>query len=223
MRKLVATVAVQGLMAFNMPALFSRLHQLEWYGGTLRSWVESMDLTEGATILEIGCGPGELALDMARAGYQVTATDKSEKMLNRARKNALHGVTFQNADALHLPFENDHFDAVIAASLLNVIADKNALLMQMARVTKPAGKVSVFFPTPKFTPERMMQFSKENQLDAFQSASFELWASKAPKLESTQAEKLFSAAGLKNCTSKTYLAGMLCSLTGNARASDPQV
>jgi ubiquinone/menaquinone biosynthesis C-methylase UbiE len=66
-------------------------------------------------ILDVGCGTGRHALELAKRGYSVTGVDLSENMLNRAREKALDlgvQVDFQVADARNLQFEDD-FDLVI--------------------------------------------------------------------------------------------------------------
>jgi ubiquinone/menaquinone biosynthesis C-methylase UbiE len=66
-------------------------------------------------ILDVGCGTGRHAIELAKRGYSVTGVDLSENMLNRAREKAIDtGVQldFEKADARNLPFE-DEFDLVI--------------------------------------------------------------------------------------------------------------
>jgi len=68
MRKLVADITFRGLAIANAPGLFARLHQFDWYGGTLRGMIEWRNLPNGADVLEIGCGPGGLTRDLANMG-----------------------------------------------------------------------------------------------------------------------------------------------------------
>ncbi len=66
-------------------------------------------------ILDVGCGTGRHAMELARRGYQVTGIDLSESQLNRAREKAEQAkvkVDFQKHDARNLPFSND-FDVAI--------------------------------------------------------------------------------------------------------------
>lgn len=67
------------------------------------------------TILDIGCGTGRHAIELASRGYTVTAVDLSESQLARAKEKArLAGaaVTFMQKDARHLDFD-DQFEVVI--------------------------------------------------------------------------------------------------------------
>lgn len=66
-------------------------------------------------ILDVGCGTGRHAIELAKRGYHVTGVDLSEKMLKRAREKAAEsgvGIDFINADARNLPFQGE-FDLVI--------------------------------------------------------------------------------------------------------------
>ncbi|EDN68303.1 methyltransferase [Beggiatoa sp. PS] len=66
-------------------------------------------------ILDIGCGTGRHAIELAKRGYTVTGIDLSESQLNRAKQKAQAekvDITFQQADARHLQFSNE-FDLAI--------------------------------------------------------------------------------------------------------------
>lgn len=66
-------------------------------------------------ILDIGCGTGRHAIELAKRGYNVTGIDLSESMIKKARKNAKKyklDVDFQIADARKLDY-NDSFDLVV--------------------------------------------------------------------------------------------------------------
>jgi len=66
-------------------------------------------------ILDIGCGTGRHAIELAKRGYNVTGIDLSESMIKKARENAKKynlDVDFQIADARKLNFE-DQFDLVV--------------------------------------------------------------------------------------------------------------
>jgi 2-polyprenyl-3-methyl-5-hydroxy-6-metoxy-1,4-benzoquinol methylase len=70
---------------------------------------------KSATILDIGCGTGRHAIELAKRGYSVTAVDLSAAQLDQARLNAAAAnvtVQFVEADARHLDYSNQ-FDVVI--------------------------------------------------------------------------------------------------------------
>jgi len=69
----------------------------------------------GLKILDIGCGTGRHAIELAKRGYQVTGIDLSESMLQKARINAKRQhvqVTFEQHDARKLPFTSE-FDVAL--------------------------------------------------------------------------------------------------------------
>jgi len=106
--------------------------------------------TESA-ILEVGCGPGHLATQLAQIpGATVTATDIDPKMIERAVANAERTLPvaaqprFEAADVAHLPFEDDSFDLVVSTFSMHHWADPEAGLAEIARVLKPSGAVLIW-------------------------------------------------------------------------------
>jgi len=217
MRKLVADITIRGLAIANAPDLFARLHQFDWYGGSLLGMIERLNLPNDASVLEIGCGPGELTRDLSKMGYRVTGIDRSRSMIHRANRGETSPgmVDFLQADALNLPLENGQFDAVIAASLLNVVSDRAGLISEMARVTQSNGIVTAIFPTPLLTRNNASTFAKNRGLPMFQSAAITAWAAMSTKLKEDDVISIFENAGLKSMKIDTALGGMLSSVTGN--------
>ncbi|MGH2807935.1 MAG: class I SAM-dependent methyltransferase, partial [Actinomycetota bacterium] len=81
--------------------------------------LELLRLPAEARILDVGCGPGRHALPLARAGYQVTGIDVSERFLqiarDRANEQGIGGgsLSLFHVDARAMPFDHE-FDAVLA-------------------------------------------------------------------------------------------------------------
>ncbi len=100
-------------------------------------------LPRGARVLEVGCGVGYDAAVLVKAGLQVTATDISMGTLVRARKDIEpHGrAAYVVADADHLPFAGQSFDAVFINASLHHLPDPRTALREMARVARPHGLV----------------------------------------------------------------------------------
>jgi SAM-dependent methyltransferase len=76
---------------------------------------QEIDFKRSSRILDIGCGTGRHALELARRGYSVTGIDLSESMLAKARLKAQQAslpVEFVQSDARTLPFVNE-FDLAI--------------------------------------------------------------------------------------------------------------
>jgi len=99
-------------------------------------------------ILDIGCGTGRHAIELAKRGYKVTGIDLSESQLKRAEQKAkdknLH-VDFQRADARNLEFANE-FDLVImlcegAFSLMETDEMNFSILENATKALKNKGKI----------------------------------------------------------------------------------
>jgi SAM-dependent methyltransferase len=108
-------------------------------------WIfDHFHLPPYARILELGCGPGWLwldNLDRIPPGWQITLSDISSGMLERATHN-LEGrrpFQFRVIDAQSIPFGNETFEAVIANHMLYHVPDKSAALAEIHRLLKPAG------------------------------------------------------------------------------------
>ena len=99
-------------------------------------------------LLEVACGTGISTRHLANrlpAGSQIIATDLNEPMLAHAAKmnHNLQGVTFSQADALDLPFDDTGFDAVVCQFGLMFFPDKAKGMDEMTRVLKPTGVLAL--------------------------------------------------------------------------------
>jgi demethylmenaquinone methyltransferase/2-methoxy-6-polyprenyl-1,4-benzoquinol methylase len=124
------------------------------------------ELGAGDSALDICCGTGDLALELAgRVGPEgrVVGCDFSEPMLDLARqKSAERGVgsvRFEWADALELPYDGDRFDAVTVGFGARNLADLDRGLLEMARVLKPGGRAVVLEITQPTKPPLSTFFS----------------------------------------------------------------
>ncbi|WP_165919512.1 class I SAM-dependent methyltransferase [Promicromonospora sp. AC04] len=106
-------------------------------------------LLSDMTLLDVGCGPGTVTVDLAERLTQgsVVGVDASDDVLESARGLAdAHGtknISFEHANAYELPFEDNSFDVVFAHQLLQHLSDPVAALREMKRVAKPGGFVAV--------------------------------------------------------------------------------
>ncbi|MDO5678466.1 MAG: methyltransferase domain-containing protein [Propionibacteriaceae bacterium] len=107
-------------------------------------------LRPGMSVLDVGCGPGSITLDLAAAvageGARVVGVENTSAPLELARRNAAQRgdtlVEWELADAYGLPFEDGTFDVAHAHQVLQHLADPVAALREMARVTRPGGLVA---------------------------------------------------------------------------------
>jgi SAM-dependent methyltransferase len=125
---------------------------------------DRLRLPAAARILDLGCGAGRHAFELYRRGARVVAVDWSASevvgvrdMFDAMREagevpaEARAGVA--RSDALHLPFPDAVFDAVVAAEVLEHIADDTRAIAELARVVKPGGTIVV--TVPRWWPERV--------------------------------------------------------------------
>ena len=106
----------------------------------------------GGSVLDLGCGTGELADAIATAGMRPTGCDISPEMLRRAAAADPSGTidwVQLDPDWRILPFEAETFDAVVAASVLEYVDDPVAVLRECCRVLRPGGVVLCTVPDPR--------------------------------------------------------------------------
>jgi 2-polyprenyl-3-methyl-5-hydroxy-6-metoxy-1,4-benzoquinol methylase len=105
-------------------------------------------LRPGLDLLDVGCGPGTLTVDLARrvAPGRTLAIDVVAAPLAEAREHARAEhveVTFEVGDGYALAADDGSFDVVHAHQVLQHLTDPVAALREMARVTRPGGLVAV--------------------------------------------------------------------------------
>jgi demethylmenaquinone methyltransferase/2-methoxy-6-polyprenyl-1,4-benzoquinol methylase len=104
----------------------------------------------GSRALDVATGTGDLAIELASRGAEVVGSDFSEGMLDVARRKA-PGLTWEQGNALALPYPDASFDAATVGFGARNFADLDRGLREMTRVTKPGGRVVVLDIT---TPQR---------------------------------------------------------------------
>jgi SAM-dependent methyltransferase len=110
-----------------MPEWWEEFFDRAWQDVQLGSWTDddnrvaadrierALHLGPGADVLDVPCGDGRIALELAARGHRTTGVDITERFLAEARANAERrslDVRFQHGDMRDLPFEGE-FDAVV--------------------------------------------------------------------------------------------------------------
>jgi demethylmenaquinone methyltransferase/2-methoxy-6-polyprenyl-1,4-benzoquinol methylase len=115
-----------------------------------RKTVAAMELPEGARVLDLATGTGDLALMIAglHSDAHVVGSDPSKRMLEvgieKVTRSGLGDrVELEVGDAQALPYENDSFDGCCIAFGIRNVPNRSVALAEMARVTKPGGRVAV--------------------------------------------------------------------------------
>jgi SAM-dependent methyltransferase len=154
---------------------------------------ELAGVQRGQRALDVGCGPGSLTSELvARLGAEaVAAVDPSEPFVIAARERH-PGVDVRLAAAEELPFSDAEFDVALAQLVVHFMADPNAGLHEMARVTRPGGVVvaCVWDHAGRRGPLSLF-WTAVRQLDPQAEDESELAGARAGHLA-----ELFEAAGL---------------------------
>ena len=95
-------------------------------------------------VLDVGTGPGTVAIAMAMLGHEVTGVDLTSGMIRKARKNAAArglDIRFLTTAAGELPFADGSFDAVISRNLTWALPEPEETFRQWRRVLRPGGRL----------------------------------------------------------------------------------
>jgi ubiquinone/menaquinone biosynthesis C-methylase UbiE len=113
------------------------------------SFVDKLCLKGGERVLEVACGTGRdsqiIAKRLGKTG-QLFCQDISPDMINKCIErlgDADTKIEFSLANAVHLPFEDNYFNALYSFGALGEFSDIKKSLKEMVRVTKPGGKIVV--------------------------------------------------------------------------------
>jgi SAM-dependent methyltransferase len=117
---------------------WSRRVALEFLG-----WIS---VPPGARWADVGCGTGGLTRGILSCNpHSVAGVDASEGYLAEAcRAIGDRRARFSRADATALPWAGSSFDATVSGLVLNFVPDHPGMVGEMARVTKPGGKVAAY-------------------------------------------------------------------------------
>lgn len=123
------------------------------FGGITTTYMRACKALRGGRVrvLDAGCGVGGSSRHIARkfadvGGVEVTGVSLSDRQVASARARTTRAglsdsVSFEVANAMELPFPDDHFDVVWSMESGEHMPDKEAFLAEMGRVLKPGGRM----------------------------------------------------------------------------------
>ena len=120
--------------------------------GDAREFYERLPIAPGATLLDVGCGSGQLALLAAKDGLEVTGVDIAPNWVERARARAqAEGLraTFDEGDAEALPYADKSFDLVVSILGAMFAPRPDLVAQELLRVCAPGGTVAMANWTPQ--------------------------------------------------------------------------
>jgi len=108
-----------------------------------RKMMAKINFPPQARVLDIGAGTGDLSREVRRLtqGASITAADFTLGMLQAGKE--WQSIQCCNADAMHLPFEENRFDVVVSGFLVRNVENVDQTLAEMARVLKPCGQLLI--------------------------------------------------------------------------------
>jgi SAM-dependent methyltransferase len=113
--------------------------------------VEAAHLGPGDHVLDVAAGSGNVAIPAAATGAHVIASDLTPELLDEGRADAeAAGVSLEwrVADAEHLPFDDDSFDAVTSCVGVMFAPHHQAAADELVRVCRPGGRIALISWTP---------------------------------------------------------------------------
>lgn len=137
------TTRAPSYSAVNQEELASSQHRV-WRTAITRRIAQHFGATppEALKILDVGTGPGFFAIILAELGYQVTAVDYTEAMLQQAQQNAgalARRIQFRTMDAEALDFPDGAFDVVISRNVTWNLRHPDQAYSHWVRVLKSGG------------------------------------------------------------------------------------
>jgi demethylmenaquinone methyltransferase/2-methoxy-6-polyprenyl-1,4-benzoquinol methylase len=118
-----------------------------WWNRTAKTF-SSILIRPQAKVLDLCCGTGDMTFALRRragnASADILGADFSHAMLQRAAEKS-QGISLRwiEADALHLPFEDSHFDLLTSAFGFRNLADYDAALREIVRVLRPGAECGI--------------------------------------------------------------------------------
>lgn len=128
--------------------VYDVLNSVPTYAQLLDSLCDELDLKDGALVLDVGSGTGNLALKLKAFGFRVVAIDFCRQALESHVAKDAEGCVLLTDLRRHLPFKDSCFDGIACNNVLYTlsVADQIRVAREFHRVLKPNGRVAVANP-----------------------------------------------------------------------------
>ncbi|MBM2622119.1 methyltransferase domain-containing protein [Actinoplanes sp. LDG1-06] len=133
---------------------------LPFFSAFATAAVERLALPSGVRALDLACGRGALTGALLDRGAVVTAVDAAPRMIELVR-GAYPGISASVMDSARLDFPDATFDLVVCGFAIHIVADPEATLREVIRVTKPGGRVAFTVPEAGDTTDPLVDLYAE--------------------------------------------------------------
>jgi SAM-dependent methyltransferase len=131
-------------MTYSDPAAYRRFMG-RWSSSLAPSFIKFAGVEDGQRVLDVGCGAGSLSSALLSVGpaVRVAGVDPVPAYVSFTRECvADRRADFVTGAAEALPFADAAFDATLALLVLQDVADPQRAVLEMARVTRPGGRIA---------------------------------------------------------------------------------
>lgn len=114
------------------------------YRRNRRSVLANVELTPEDRVLDLGCGTGEMTIELAKDAHDILGIDNQPLFAElEASARSARGVAFLCTGLERLPFEDESFDLIVSANSWHRLDHRAELLYELPRVLKPRGKIVI--------------------------------------------------------------------------------
>lgn len=114
-------------------------------------FLNTLDVRTGISMLDVGCGAGQIAIPAAEKGAEVTGIDLAPNLIDQARERARAAgqkIAFEQGDAEALPYEDDSFDLVVSLIGAMFAPRPEKVASELVRVCRSSGRIVMANWTP---------------------------------------------------------------------------
>jgi ubiquinone/menaquinone biosynthesis C-methylase UbiE len=124
--------------------------------------VDRLDIRLGMKVLDVACGSGNLAVNAARKGAEVTGLDLAENLVEAAKRRAATlglDINFEQGDAEAMRYDDNSFDVVMTMFGAMFAPRPELVASELVRVCKPGGRIAMANWTPTGLAGQMFALS----------------------------------------------------------------